>query len=279
MVRIVTDSTADLPADLVAELGVTVVPLNVHFGDETFRDRVDLSDDELIARLRRGPGLPKTSQPPVGAFEQAYRVLLPDPICSIHIGREISGTIGAARLAVDLLGSSAIALVDSRTLTMGLGWLVVAAARIAQRGGDLAECEAAVRERIPRARVIAMLDTLEFVRRGGRISTAAWILGSMLAVKPIVSVEDSQVLPLARVRTSRAAIDFLVRQVDELGPWEDLCVLHADNAAAAAPVVEAARAAMAHQAGYQVRLLHGGTVICTHAGPGAVAIAGIQVSR
>src|SRR5690554_6930292 len=108
MVRIVTDSTADLPAELVAELGITVVPLNVHFGEETFRDRVDLSDDALIARLRRGPGLPKTSQPSVGAFEQAYRALLPDPICSIHIGRELSGTIGAARLAADLLPGTAI---------------------------------------------------------------------------------------------------------------------------------------------------------------------------
>lgn len=212
-VRIVTDSTADLPQDIVDRYGITVVPLTVFFGEEALLDGVDIDPDQFLVRLASSPVLPRTSQPSTEAFREVYERLGQESaeIISIHLSSKLSGTLNSAAVARDQVahGGLHIELIDSYTVSLGLGLIVREAAAVAAAGGTLKEVVAAARHAMDRVSVAILVDTLEYLRRGGRIGRASSFLGSVLSIKPIISIENGEVVPLERVRTRRKAADRL----------------------------------------------------------------------
>ncbi len=270
-VRVVTDSASDIPPAMARELEITVVPCNVHFGQRTYRDGVDLNSDEFFAELARSPILPTTSQPSVGTFEETYRRLAEetDQIISIHLPEKLSVTLNSARLAAQALSEIEIAIVDSGQVSMSQGWLAIIAARAARQGKSLADIVALVRDAIPRLRLVAMLDTLEYIRRGGRIGRVAAMLGTLLKVKPLVQVLHGEALPLENARTRRGALRRLAEIAADMAPFEELAVMHAH-----APALAQELAGMLAHLHPPERILIGqvGAILGTHVGPGAVGI-------
>jgi DegV family protein with EDD domain len=229
-VRIVTDSTADLTAAEAMELGVTVVPLNLLFGSESLRDGVDINAEEFFRRLTSSRVLPKTSQPSVGAFVETYRELLDSgatEILSIHISSKLSGTLNSARTARDSLDDpSNVTLLDSESVSAQLGFAVRAAAAVAKADGGLGEARAAAESVLRRSRLFVVLDTLEYLQRGGRIGRAqAWI-GGVLNVKPLLMVRGGEIVPLERVRTRGRAMDRMADLVIERSNADQVALFH-----------------------------------------------------
>jgi DegV family protein with EDD domain len=271
-VRVVTDSTADLPRHLVEELDITVVPLTVVFGDNAYRDGVDLSTEEFFERLTHSDDLPTTSQPPIGAFQEAYTKLAKETneIVSIHITSKASGTYESALKARETVTDGPrIELVDSLSTSMGLGFMVLAAARAAKAGASLDEVVSLARGMVPRVHAYVVLETLEFLRRGGRIGRAAAFLGSVLDVKPILALRDGVIHPIARVRTRKRAVDKMLEVALGHPDITDVAVLHgttADDAQALAKRVSD------KLPGVPVHLGFIGPVIGVHGGPGILGI-------
>jgi len=228
-VRVVTDSACDLPDDLVAKLGIEVVPLSIRFGSEEFVDRQDLSTEEFWRRLGESPVLPETSAPSAGAFEKVFRALADDGatgIVCINLSSKLSATMQAAQVAAKAVGDSCpVEVVDSLHVTMGLGNLCLAAARNAAAGDSLAAIVADVVDRRDRTKLYGTLDTLEFLKKGGRVGNARALLGSMLAIKPVVEVRDGVVEEAGKVRTRSKALRLLVDKV-KAEPLESLAVMH-----------------------------------------------------
>jgi DegV family protein with EDD domain len=269
VVRIVTDSTADLTLEQQRAAGITVVPLNVHFGDEVFRDHVDLSTDEFFRRLKASTQLPHTSQPSVGAFEEAYRTLLEggDQIVSVHLSSKVSGTYNSALMAAQSVGDGKIDVVDSLSTSMALGFMALEAANLARTGRDrqtVAEC---VRGLVAKARVICVVDTLTYLERGGRIGKAAALLGSLLNVKPILQLKDGEVVPLGRARGRPQALNRLVELLERDGKVSRLAIMH--GAARADAEQLRARVASTYP-GVDIQLTEIGAVLGTHTGPGVI---------
>ena len=276
-IRVVTDSTADMEGDLADRLGITVVPLNVHWNGETYLDKVEITIDEFYRKLREERGTPKTSQPPTGRFEEAYRHLLEeaDGIVSLHISSKLSGTINSARVAAGNVDPHRIAVVDSLTTTFPLGSLVVRVAALAEQGASLRECAAFAEDMVPRLRIFATVDTLEFLRRGGRIGRAQAFAGNLLSIKLIFQVLGGEVLPVDRVRTRAAAIKRTAEVASNLGAVEELAILYGDDQQPA----DALRALVQHSYP-DVSLNTGriGPVLGAHTGPGVFGV-GAVVSR
>lgn len=272
-VAVVTDSTCDLPPEVVQELGITVVPLQVIFGEETFRDRIDLTSEEFFRRLRTTKELPRTSQPSTGEFLQVYERLAAttDRILSIHLSSRFSGTLETSRRAArELIGRAHIEVIDSETVSMLLGYAVIAAAKAARDGAGLETCAAAARSVLRRQRVAIALDTLEYLRRGGRIGRAQAFLGGLLNVKPILTIKNGEAHPLARVRTRRKALDEMLRLSTEQGAIIEAAVMHADSPDDARAVAdEIARRCP----GVPVSVGEIAPVIAVHGGPGLVGVA------
>ena len=272
MVQVVTDSAADLPSEIVRELSITVVPDNVHFGHRTYRDGVDITSEEFFAELARSPTIPTTSQPAVGVFGEVYRHLAEetDQIISIHLPQQLSTVLNSAYLAVQAPPSVEIALVDSTQVSMGMGWLVITAARAAQQGKELTEIIALVKDTIPRLRLIAVLDTLEYLQRGGRIGKVTALLGTVLKVKPLIQVLNGEALPLENARTRGKALRRLVEIIAALAPLEEVAVVHANAPDLAQEV--AAMLAPIHPSD-RILICPVGAILGTHVGPGAVGVA------
>lgn len=272
MVKIVTDSTADIPEELAAELEITVVPCNVHFGLDTYRDGIELSKEEFYTRLKTSPTLPITSAPAAGVFEATYRKLASetDQILSIHLASALSAIYNSACLGAEAVSDVEITLIDSGQASMGVGWLVIAAARAAQEGQSLAQIVALVEDMKPRVRLFAALDTLEYLRKGGRVGKTVAVLGTLLNIKPLIEVRDSAVLPLERVRTRRRSIQHLIELVAELGPLEELAVLHSNAPQEAQRLAE--EMAFLHPL-ERILITEVGVIIGTHAGPNGLGVA------
>ena len=229
-VKIVTDSACDLPEALVQELDISIVSLSVRFGDEEFVDRIDLSVDEFWARCHSSDVLPETAAPSPGAFETTFREALDgdyDEVVCINLSGDLSATIQAADAAAKSMSDATIEIVDSRTVSMGLGSIVLAAAEAARDGADAATIAATARDMASRTRVHAALDTLENLKKGGRIGGAASLVGSLLSIKPMIEVREGVVEPNGRQRTRARALTFLVDTVANAGEIERLCVMHA----------------------------------------------------
>ena len=272
-VRVVTDSASDLPDAALAEHGIELVPLTVRFGDEELVDRRDLTPQEFWARCARSPVLPQTAAPSPGAFEAAFRRAAGDGctgVVCVTISAALSGTYQAARLAAQAVaGEIPVRVVDSRSATMGQGLMCLAAARMAAAGKALDDVAGAAESLVGRTHVYAALDTLENLRKGGRIGGARAMLGSMLAVKPVITVRDGAVEPEAKPRTRARAVRYLVDKVAEHPEAEDLAVVHGD-----APDVDDLVAQLgAVHAGSDILVAQIGSVIGTHAGPRVVGVA------
>ncbi|MEJ7801243.1 MAG: DegV family protein [Ilumatobacter sp.] len=231
-IRIVTDSSCDLPAEVVAEHDVRIVPLTIRFGDEEFVDREQLSTAEFWARCAQQDTLPETAAPAPGQFELAYRELIDEGatgIVVVSLSGSLSATIQSAELAARSIEDVPIRVVDSRSATLGVGTIVIACARLAATGASIDEVEALAIDRAARTKVFGALDTLENLKKGGRIGNAKAFLASALAIKPIIEVVDGQVEEGGKQRTRTKALKFLVDKVRQYeGRISDLAVLHAD---------------------------------------------------
>lgn len=229
-VRIVTDSACDLPEAACSELGVDVVPLTIRFGEREYVDRVELSTEAFWREVQAASVLPETAAPSVGAFEETFRRLGDDGadgIVCINLSGRLSATMQSAQVAAKALdGEIPIEVVDSESASMGIGNLVMYAARRAQSGASVDEIVGELEDRRSRQKVFASLDTLDFLRKGGRIGGAQAMLGSMLSIKPVIEVRDGVVEPAAKVRTRSKALRYLIDQIPD-GKVEAISVLHA----------------------------------------------------
>jgi DegV family protein with EDD domain len=276
---VVTDSTADLPPEVVRELGITVVPLLVLFGDEVYRDGVDLSSEEFFRRLTTSPVLPTTSQPSVGDLQEAYRKLAAatDEIVSIHISAGISGTCDSALQAANSLGGSPrVEVVDSQSTSMGLGYQVIAAARAAQGGASMEEVAAVARSVGRRHHLLALLETLGYLRRGGRIGRAQAFLGSILNLKPILTLRDGVVHPVARVRTRARALEQLIRHSLSHGDLEDVAIMHGTTPEDAEMLAQRVREQLP---GVPIHVGRLGPVLGVHGGPGIIGTVVVEAQK
>ncbi|MCL4369756.1 MAG: DegV family protein [Chloroflexi bacterium] len=266
-VRVVTDSTADMDEGEPERLGITMVPLNVHWNGEAYQDKVEISVDEFYRKLREEKGVPRTSQPSVGQFVEVYRRLLEraESIVSVHISSKISGTYNAAQLAAQQVAPDRIAVVDSKILCYPLGVLATRTAEVAQQGASMAECVAFAEALVPRLRLFAAADTLEFLRRGGRLTRAQAFAGTLLAIKPMVQLVDGEIIPAERVRTRVAAIKKMAELVAALGPLEEVAVLYGDDPAPAEQLEQLIRMAYPD---LSIKRGRTGAVVGAHNGPG-----------
>jgi DegV family protein with EDD domain len=272
-VRIVTDSTCDLPLEMCERLGITVVPLNVHFGEVVYRDQFDLNSDQFFDRLARSPELPKTSQPASGLFEEAYQRLGANgsAIVSIHISAKLSGTLHSAQMAADAVRPRRqVAVVDSRSASLGLGLIVLAAVDAARAGTDQAGIVALVQRLSENVHILFFVDTLEYLQRGGRIGRARALLGALLNIRPILKLENGEIYPVERVRTRAKAMDRLVEFVEEFPRLDRVAIVHSSSSAAEAETLRRRLAPLLPSD----RLVVGsyGPVIGTHAGPGGLGV-------
>jgi DegV family protein with EDD domain len=272
-VAVVTDSTAYLPEELVEGYGIHVVPLYVVLAGHSGREGLDISPHDVARALGvRGQSV-STSRPTPGDFVTAYRRALDagaDRLVSVHLSSELSSTSDAARIAASQIGEHIVTVVDTRSAAMGSGFAVLAAARSAAAGADAATVARTARETAAATRTLFVVDTLEHLRRGGRIGSAAAVLGSALAVKPVLHVQDGQVVPLEKVRTATRAHHRLVQRVVEAAGEEpvSIAVHHL-----AAPERAERLAAEIRERVPAVRELHVselGAAIGAHVGPGAV---------
>jgi DegV family protein with EDD domain len=270
-VGIVTDSTADLSAETVERYGVSLVPLVVNWDGQTFRDKLDLTTADFYRRLRTSKTLPKTGAPSLAAFEAAFREQLErhDAVVCINLASKLSATFEVARRAADSVDPARVRVVDSGTVSICSAFLVDLAGRLAQDGKDAAEIVSRLEDTRARLRIYALLDTLEFLQRGGRIGRARALLGGLLNVKPILSVRDGEVAPVERVRTMNAAVRRLVELVVALGPLERLGVIDGDATDNAAEVEKQLRA---HYPELTIDRGELGPVVGTHGGPGLVGV-------
>jgi DegV family protein with EDD domain len=232
-VRIVTDSSCDLPASIADKLGIAIVPLSIRFGDEEFIDREELTTAEFWTRCVNSPTLPETAAPSPGQFETVYRNLQGEGATGIVVlclSAALSATMQSADLAARSVADDlAVRVIDSRTLTMGLGTIALACARAARDGASLDEVDALGRDLVARTRVFGALDTLENLKKGGRVGNAKALLATALSIKPIIEVRDGQVEEAGKQRTRSKALAFLVDKVKSFdGRIENLAVLHAD---------------------------------------------------
>ncbi len=231
-VRIVTDSACDLPQSLADELGIVIVPLSIRFGDDEFIDRQDLTTAEFWAKSAASPVLPETAAPPPGLFEQAYRGLIEEGatgIVVVNLSGGLSATLQSAELASRAVADAVeIAVVDSQSCTMGLGTIVAATARAAQAGGSFAEVAALARDLSLRTKVWGALDTLDNLKKGGRIGGAKAMLASVLSIKPIVEVRNGKVEEGGKQRTRKKALAFLIEKLQSYEHVENLAILQAD---------------------------------------------------
>lgn len=274
-VAVVTDSTAYLPPEVVARYGIEVVPLYVALAGRSGREGEEITPDEVARAVATRGQQVSTSRPTPGDFVAAYRRRLgegADRVVSVHLSAELSSTWDAARLAAAQVGEHVVTVIDSRSAAMGTGFAVLAAARCAAEGGDAAQVAAVAERTAARTRTFFVVDTLEHLRRGGRIGAAASLLGTALAVKPVLHVADGQVVPLERVRTSARALARLVQRAVEAagGPGASFAVHHLAAPERAAKLAAELRRAVPDARELYVSEL--GAAIGAHVGPGAVGV-------
>ncbi len=268
---VVTDSTADLPDAWRDRYDVAVVPLKVLFGNETFRDRVDMTDEQFFARLASSTRLPTTSAPSPGEFAEVYERLAKDHegCISIHIGAQLSATAEAARVGAQAVDGFKVNVIDSQTVTMPMAFLC----RVAAESDTLEGATAAVEERVSRCRVLALLDTLRYIEMGGRVSRAQAMIGTMLDLKPLLLVADRAIKPVDRVRTRSRAIPRMLDHFRHDLPVEHVGVVHAQAPDEAEEIAAGLRTDLP---GQEVTIGQIGCVLGTHTGPRALGLVYIK---
>lgn len=271
-VKIVTDSTSDIPPKVADALGITVVPLYVNFSGQSYQDGVDLDADQFYHKLVTSRALPTTSTPSPDAFSQVYERLSQDgsDVLSLHISSKLSATCNVATLGKDKLDCRRIQVVDSGQASMALGLQAIAAARAARAGASIAEVSSLVKNLETRTRLFGLLDTLEYLHKGGRIGKAQAFLGSVLQFKPLLTVREGEVVPLERVRTRGKAIQRLRDLVRSIAKIESMAILHSTASNEAETLFQALSGLVPPDSLYRARF---GPVLGTYVGPGAVGVA------
>lgn len=271
-VRIVTDSIADLPSEIVAELGITVVPLIISFEGREYRDGVDLTAAQFYDRLKTSPDMPRTSVPPPSAFLQAYEKLAGETgeILVITLTSGLSGTYEVARQSRTALRKRVrIEVLDSRTATMAEGFVVLKAAQAARAGASLSQVMRVAQDTIPRTALLASFDTLKYLHRGGRIGAAKVFLGSLLQINPLITLRDGVVAPAGRVRSRAKAISALQEFVEGYASIEELSVGNGACPEDAEALVERLGAVFPKE---RIRRSNTTAVIGAHTGPGLLLV-------
>lgn len=271
-IQVVTDSACDLPGEVIDNLGIKVVPLTIRFGDQEFVDRVELTPKEFWDRVLTGPDMPQTAAPSPGAFQAAFTEAADagmDGVVCVNLSSKVSATYQAARTAADAVGDRIrVEVVDSLTLTMGLGLLVLHAVDLAASGKTLDEMVADIEETKGRAHVFGVVDSLDFLRKGGRIGGASHLVGSLLAIKPVLDVRDGAVEVDSKQRTRSRAIHYLASKAVDAGPLERVAL--ADGRSNdAGEVVKLLNAATSEHPLERSIL---GPVVGSHAGPGSLGV-------
>ena len=271
-IRIVTDSTADLPPEVAEQLGITVVPLNVHFGEETFLDGVDILHDEFFARLKAARRLPTTSQPSPGKFLETYKPLVEagDQIVSIHVSELLSGTLNSARQGREQIEGGSIEIIDSRQAAIGTGLVAMAAAKAVQQGASYEAVLDEANRAVEQVQVFGLLNTLEYLRKGGRIGKVRGFVGTLLKVRPIITVREGIVQSETSVRSRSYGIQYMVTLAEERAPLKQAMVMHSSTTEEAEELAERLRPLVADGQVLQSRI---GPVVGTYAGPGVIGIA------
>jgi DegV family protein with EDD domain len=274
MVNIITDTTAGLPAAIAARYDIPVIPQVIVFGEETYLEGVELDNAAFMQKLRTSSILPKTSAPPPDLFTEQFRRMAPsgEPILCIHPSTEVSGTVRSATVAARDFPDLDIRVIDTRVISSPLATMVELAARWAEEGLGADEIEAKIRDLIPRCRIYFMVDTLEFLSKGGRIGGAAALLGSVLRIKPLLTFRDGRVDQFEKQRTHRRAVSRLKELVLEQIPRDGsghLSVMHAgvpDQAQALADDLQAQLDLP------PLPILDVPPAIVTHGGPGILGV-------
>jgi DegV family protein with EDD domain len=216
-IKIVTDSTCDLPREFVEKYDIKVVPLSVNFGDDSYLDGIEISNKEFYDRLRNSDKLPTTSQVSPGEFVEVFKEILDkdDEVLGIFLAKEFSGTLPSAKIAKDIIKSDKIHLIDSRGVTGALAAVVLAAGDLIQRGLSIENIELRLNEFIRNSESILVIDTLEYLVKGGRISKAQGAIGSVLSVKPVLTIGDGKLDTLAKVRGRKKGIKWMIDWVND----------------------------------------------------------------
>jgi len=273
-VRVVTDSNGDIPPEEAARLNIVVVRSILNIEGKSYVDGIDITRNEFYRRLPTLNPPPTTAAPSTADFEAAYRSCGSADIVAIHLASTLSGIFAAARLGAEPLGEQ-VTVVDSEQASMGMGWQAVAAAEAAAAGASRDEVLRLVRSVQERVRLFASLDTIEYLRRGGRASLLSARLGELLQIKPLIEVRAGAVSALARVRTRQKAREELAARVEALGPLERLAILHTDCLADA----QAMASRLAPLSASAPWVVEATAVIGTHVGPGVIGAAAVMASK
>ncbi len=272
-VKVVTDSTADLSPQLAQEMGITVVPVYVRFGEMVYRDGVDIGHDEFYQKLVESPVHPATSQPTPADFADVYNRLSKetDEIVSIQVTSKLSGTYNSALQGRELVtGSCRIEVVDSLSTSMGLGLIAMAAARLAEAGESLPAVMEEIRQAVPSIRVLGVFDTLKYLLLGGRIGKVKALLGSVLNVKPLLTMRDGELLPAGHARTRSKGIERLFDFVKNALDIQELAIVHSTTPDEAGSLKERIASIFDRKRIHIARL---GPALGAHGGPGALLLA------
>ena len=272
-VKIVTDSTADLPPQVAQELGITVVPIYVYFGDESYRDGLDIGHDEFYQKLVECPVHPTTSQPPPSDFVDVYRKLAreTDEIVCIHVTSKLSGTYASALQGRELAATGrCIEVVDSLSTSMGLGLIVTAAARLAAAGENLQKVMAEIGQAIPNMHLLGVFDTLKYLLLGGRIGKARALLGNMLNVKPLITMRDGELFPAGQTRTRTKGVERLFHFAKNALNIQELAIIHSTTPEEAGSLRERIGSIFDKK---RIQLARLGPALGVHGGPGTLIVA------
>jgi len=274
-VRIVTDSSADLPADLAQQHGITVLPCYVVVDDQTFKDGVEINADDFYRRLQAEGRTPTTAQPTVADFQEVYRELTGrgDQVVSIHVSGKLSGTLNSAEQAKASIDGAEIEIIDSQLASIPLGLVVLDAAINAAEGGNYHDIADKVRQGLGTHHGLFALDTLVYLQKGGRIGKAQAFMGSILSVKPILKLQNGEAHPVERPRNSERAMRRLVELAKELAPVRRLAVIHSTNPERMAVLKEQLTGLVPADQIIEARF---GSTLGTYIGPEALGVAVTQ---
>jgi DegV family protein with EDD domain len=272
-VKIITDSVADIPAEMVDELGITVIPIHVCFGQEVYRDGVDISTEEFYKKLADSKVMPTTAVPSPGTFASAYDALAEetDEIMVITLNSKLSGLYDVAKHSIELMQKKChVEVIDSQWVIMAEGFIVLSAARAAHAGVSIEEIRKLVYRNMSRVQLCSAFDTLEYLKRGGRIGKAAAFLGSMFHVHPIIGLKDGEVVPISKARSMAEAVDYLYNFAAKYSSIEELSVAYFSAVDSAEHLIENLSAKIPANKIVRSRT---SPVIGTHTGPNLIAMA------
>jgi DegV family protein with EDD domain len=272
-VKIVTDSGSDLPIDLAKKLGITMVPVYIYFGDKAYKDGVDIGPDELYKKLVEGPVYPTTTQPIPSDFAEVYTALSKDAeaIVSIHLPAKVSGTYNAALQGVEMAKCKCdIHVFDSQTLAAGLGLVVLAATRVASSGGKLSEVLAETNRAIGHTQIRAVLDTLQYLLKGGRITKTRALVGALLSVKPILRTKDGELVQAGMARSYAKGIDQLFEFVRKYPDLKEVAISHTTVPEQAQALKQRLTSIIDKE---KIQMFRVGAGLGVHGGPGTLIVA------